>query len=169
MAQDKNGEEMLEGDFDDLRGAFEQEKTRAEENLNNLKRAQADFINYKRRAETEKAESMGWGKCQAYSSILPVLDDLSRALAAVPEKAADEPWVQGMVLIEKKFRQILSREGVMTMKTVGERFDPCLHEAVLRCSGEEGIIVEELLSGYTYQGKVLRPAQVKVSCEDIID
>ena len=169
MAQDNNREEILEGDFDDLRGAFEQEKARAEENLNNLKRAQADFINYKRRAEAERADATGWGKCQAFTSILPVLDDLSRALAAVPEIAAAEPWVQGMALIEKKFRQTLSREGVVTMKTVGERFDPCLHEAVLRCSGEEGIIVEELLAGYTYQGKVLRPAQVKVSCEDIVD
>ena len=169
MGQDLNGDEVMEGDFDALRGALEQEKARAEENLNNLKRAQADFINYKRRAETEKAEAIGWGKCQAYSSILPVLDDLSRALSAVPERAAAEPWVQGMALIEKKFRQTLAREGVAVMKTVGERFDPCLHEAVLRCGGEEGIIVEELLTGYTYQGKVLRPAQVKVSCEDIVD
>ena len=170
MAQEgSNGEEILQEDFDDLRGAFEQEKARAEENLNNLKRAQADFINYKRRAEAEKTDAAGWGKCQAYSSILPVLDDLSRALAAVTPQSAGEPWVQGMALIEKKFRQILSREGVVAMKTVGERFDPCLHAAVLRCSGEEGIIVEELQSGYTYQGKVLRPAQVKVSCEDIVE
>jgi molecular chaperone GrpE len=72
-----------------------------------------------------------------------------------------------MALIEKKFRQTLAREGVTAMKTVGEQFDPCLHEAVLRCRGEESIIVEELQSGYTYLGKVLRPAKVKVSCEDI--
>ncbi len=170
MEQDNNyGEETLEGDFDALRSTLEQEKARAEENLNSLKRAQADFINYKRRSEIEKAESMGWGKCQAFSSILPVLDDLSRALAAVPEQSAGEPWVQGMALIEKKFRQILTREGVTAMRTIGEKFDPCVHEAVLRCRGEEGVIVEELQSGYIYQGKVLRPAKVKVSCEDIED
>jgi len=170
MVQDKNDrEEMIEGDFDALRATLEQEQARAEQNLNNLKRAQADFINYKRRSEAEKAEAVGLGKSLAYFSVLPILDDFSRALSSVPEKAAVEPWAQGMALIEKKLRQILTREGINPMKTVGEKFDPGLHEAVLRCPGEEGIIVEELQSGYTYQGKVLRPAQVKVSCEDIVD
>jgi molecular chaperone GrpE len=169
MVQENSGEEMLQGDFEALRGAMEQEKARAEDNLNNLRRAQADFINYKRRAEAERAEAVGLGKSLAYLSILPVLDDLSRALAAVPHQSVGEPWVQGMALIEKKFRQALSREGVVPIKTVGERFDPSLHQAVLRCAGEEGIIVDELLTGYTYQGKVLRPAQVQVSCEDIVD
>lgn len=167
MTPENNNEEILQGDFDALRGALEQEKSRAEDNLNNLKRAQADFINYKRRAEAEKAEAVGLGKSLALLSVLPVLDDFSRALAAVPEHAAEEPWLRGMVQIERKFRQILSREGVEAMKTVGERFDPGLHEAVLRCAGEEGIIVEELQAGYTYKDRVLRPAQVKVSCEDI--
>ena len=167
MAQDRDSDELMEGDFDALRGALEQEKARAEDNLNNLKRAQADFINYKRRSEVEKAESVGFGKSLAYTSILPVLDDFGRALASVPSQSADEPWVQGMALIEKKFRQLLNREGIAPIKTVGEHFDPNLHEAVLRCHGEEGVIVEELQSGYTYQGKVLRPAKVKVSCEDI--
>jgi len=169
MVQEHTGEELMEGDFDALRGALEQEKARAEDNLNNLKRAQADFINYKRRSEVEKAESVSLGKSLAYMSILPVLDDFGRALTAVPQQSAEEPWVQGMTLIDKKFRQLLSREGITPIKTVGETFDPNLHEAVLRCHGEEGIIVEELQSGYTFQGKVLRPAKVKVSCEDIKD
>jgi molecular chaperone GrpE len=169
MVQEQNGDEAMEGDFDALRGALEQEKARAEDNLSNLRRAQADFINYRRRSEVEKAESVGLGKSLAYMSILPVLDDLSRALAAVPPQSAEEPWVQGMTLIEKKFRQSLARDGITPIKTVGETFDPNLHEAVLRCHGEEGIIVEELQSGYTFQGKVLRPAKVKVSCEDIED
>jgi molecular chaperone GrpE len=169
MLEENNGDGIMEGDFDALRGALEQEKARAEDNLANLKRAQADFINYRRRSEVEKTESVGLGKSLAYMSILPVLDDFGRALAAIPTQSAEEPWVQGMAMIEKKFRQILSREGIIQIKTVGERFDPSLHEAVLRCRGEEGIVVEELQSGYTFQGKVLRPAKVKVSCEDIED
>jgi molecular chaperone GrpE len=169
MLEENNGDGIMEGDFDALRGALEQEKARAEDNLANLKRAQADFINYRRRSEVEKTESVGLGKSLAYMSILPVLDDFGRALAAVPPQAAEEPWVQGMAMIEKKFRQILSREGIIQIKTVGEHFDPNLHEAVLRCRGEEGIVVDELQSGYTFQGKVLRPAKVKVSCEDIED
>jgi len=169
MVQEYNGEELMEGDFDALRGALEQEKARAEDNLNNLKRAQADFINYKRRSEVEKAESVSFGKSLAYMSILPVLDDLGRALTALPPQSAEEPWVQGMTLIDKKFRQLLAQQGITPIKTVGETFDPNLHEAVLRCHGEEGIIVEELQSGYTFQGKVIRPAKVKESCEDIED
>ncbi|MEN8614715.1 nucleotide exchange factor GrpE [Dehalogenimonas sp. THU2] len=170
MVQDKqeqNGGEALQEDFDSLQKTLEQEKARAEDNLNNFKRAQADFINYKRRTDLEKMESVGLGKSLAFLAILPVLDDYSRALAAVPEHLAGESWVQGMALIEKKFRQLLAREGVTPMKTVGEHFDPGLHEAVLRCAGEEGIIVEELMAGYMFKDKVLRQAQVKVSCEDI--
>lgn len=164
-----SGETRLQEDFDRLSQALEQEKSRAEDNLNNFKRAQADFINYKRRSEAEKAESVSFGKSLAYLSILPVLDDLSRALGAVPPELADNSWVQGMSLIEKKFRQLLDKEGVKPMNAVGQPFDPSYHEAVLRCPGEEGIIVEELLPGYMFKDKVLRLAQVKVACEDITD
>ena len=164
-----SGATRLQEDFDRLSQALEQEKSRAEDNLNNFKRAQADFINYKRRSEAEKAESVSFGKSLAYLSILPVLDDLSRALGAVPPELADNSWVQGMSLIEKKFRQLLDKEGVKPMNAVGQPFDPSYHEAVLRCPGEEGIIVEELLTGYMYKDKVLRLAQVKVACEDITE
>lgn len=164
---EKEKDDNLSEQLEKLRGEYDQEKARAEENLASFKRAQADFINYKRRTDTEKAESVGFGKSLAFLSILPVLDDFSRALAAVPEHLADEPWVEGMALIEKKFRKLLENEGVTPMKTVGEPFDPSFHEAVLRCPGEEGIIVEELLTGYMYKDKVLRQAQVKVACEDI--
>ncbi|AKG54260.1 heat shock protein GrpE [Dehalogenimonas sp. WBC-2] len=170
MVRDKHetvAEDDIQGEFDSVQASLEQEKARAEENLHNFKRAQADFINYKRRTDVEKAESLGFGKSLAFLSVLPVLDDLSRALAAVPENLAGESWVQGMSLIEKKFLQLLEREGVSRMRTVGEQFDPSLHEAVLRCAGEEGVIVEELLAGYMYRDKVLRQAQVKVACEDI--
>ena len=170
MTRDKHeivGEDDIQGEFDNVQVSLEQEKARAEENLHNFKRAQADFINYKRRTDVEKAESLGFGKSLAFLSVLPVLDDLSRALAAVPENLAGESWVQGMSLIEKKFLQLLEREGISRMKTVGEQFDPGLHEAVLRCAGAEGVIVEELLAGYLYRDKVLRQAQVKVACEDI--
>ena len=165
IEKDDNLSEQLEK----LQGERDQEKARAEENLASFKRSQADFINYKRRTDVEKAASVGFGKSLAFLSILPVLDDITRALAAVPEHLADEPWAAGMALIEKKFRKILENEGVTPMKTVGESFDPAFHEAVLRCPGEEGIIVEELLTGYMYKDKVLRQAQVKVACEDITE
>lgn len=164
-----SGEQSLQEEFENLNAALEQEKGRAEENLNNFKRAQADFINYKRRADQEKTESVGFGKSLAFLSILPVLDDLSRALAAVPSELTDNSWVQGMLLIEKKFRSLLEKEGVTPMNTVGQPFDPAFHEAVLRCPGEEGIIVGELSTGYLYKDKVLRQAQVKVACEDITE
>ena len=167
--QDETSGENLQEEFNTLQQALEQEKSRADENLNNFKRAQADFINYKRRTDVEKAESVGFGKSLAYLSILPVLDDYSRALAAVPEHLAGESWVEGMALIEKKFSHLLEKEGVIPMKTVGERFDPGFHEAVLRCPGEDGVIVDELLTGYMYKDKVLRQAQVKVACEDIFE
>src|SRR5208283_876686 len=166
MAQDNPIDGEIESDLDGLRGALEEEKKRAEENIANLKRAYADFANYRRRAESEKSEATATGKALALMAILPVLDDLSRAATSVPLELKGNQWADGLLLIEKKFRDILEKEGVKPIKTVGEPFDPCKHEAVMRCAGEEGLVVAEFKLGFIYGERVLRPAQVSVGCAE---
>ncbi len=148
--------------IESLREALTQERVRAGGLLANWQRAQADFINYKRRSEQEKEETSNLAKSALVLSLLPVLDDLERALASVPPRLTKHPWVDGISIISGKFRAILAALGVSPVKALGEPFDPNLHEAALHEKGKAGIVIRELLKGYSFAGKVLRPAKVVV-------
>ncbi|HAS27974.1 MAG TPA: nucleotide exchange factor GrpE, partial [Dehalococcoidia bacterium] len=119
-----------------------EEKSEAEKYLDNWKRTQADFINYKKRTEQEKEETVKFGNSMLLLAILPVLDDLQRALSSVPQDIKDLPWVEGIRLIERKFSSSLETQGVKLIKTEGEAFDPNVHEAALHVDGDDGMIVE---------------------------
>jgi molecular chaperone GrpE len=138
------------------------EKEKAAEYLANWQRTQADFINYKRRTEEERAEFNSFANSNLVLAILPVLDDLERALEAMPSRIAKSEWAEGVKMIERKFQTILQGMGVIPMISVGETFDPNIHEALRQDSGPEGIIIEEFQKGYMMGAKVLRPAKVVV-------
>jgi molecular chaperone GrpE len=138
------------------------EKQKAAEYLANWQRAQADFINYKRRAEEERAEFNSFANANLILGLLPVLDDLERALEAMPPRTAKSEWAEGIRLVERKFKTILQGQGVIPMVSVGETFDPNIHEALRQGSGPEGIVIEEFQKGYMMGAKVLRPAKVVV-------
>jgi len=154
-------EEVAE-DVESLKKALSEEKAKAESYLANWQRAQADFINYKRRAEQERTETIEFANSALILSLLPVLDDLERALDNVSEKLAGLTWVDGIVLIYRKLKAILEGHGLTEIKALGEPFDPNLHEAVLYGEGEDGKVIEELQKGYKLRDRVLRPALVKV-------
>ncbi len=139
-----------------------EEKKRAEEYLANWQRAQADFINYKRRAEQERQDFNSYANANLLNGILPVLDDLERAIKAIPEEFAKEDWVEGVRLVEKKFRTILEGRGVKPILALGMAFDPKLHEAIRHEKGQEGTVVAEYQKGYTLNDKLLRAAKVGV-------
>jgi len=139
--------------------ALAQAEGRAAEFEDRWKRAVADFINYKRRAEQELAEALRGANAVLIVDLLPVLDDLELALASVPPEEADSKWVEGVRLVERKFRQTLERYGVKAIETVGRPFDPNQHEAV---SGRGPAVVRVYRRGYQLNGRVLRPAQVEV-------
>ena len=149
-------------DVEALKQALAEEKAKAETNLAGWQRAQADFINYKRRVEQEKEEIGKLASSILILSLLPILDDWERALASVPEELANLNWVEGIRLIERKIRGILEAQGVSPIKTVGEPFDPNLHEAAMQGKGKEGIVVDELEKGYKLHDRVIRPAKVVV-------
>jgi molecular chaperone GrpE len=145
-----------------LEQALADEKQKAEEYLANWQRAQADFINYKRRTEQERQDFNRFANANLILSLLPTLDDLERALDAVPAELADNDWVEGVRLVERKFKTILEGHGVAEIKALGEPFDPNYHEALRQENGKEGIVIEEFQKGYMMNDRLLRPAKVVV-------
>ena len=134
---------------------------KAAEYLDLLQRERAAFINFRRRSEAERAESQHYATGQLLKKLLPVVDDLDRALTVAP---AGEPWVEGVRMIARKFHSLLEAEGVTPVAAVGQPFDPTVHEAVAYDEGGEGtdVVLEEFARGYRHRDRVLRPAMVKV-------
>jgi molecular chaperone GrpE len=159
-------EEAIElGELEDveaLKKAFAEEEAKAGKYLANWQRAQADFINYKRRTEQEKGDIIKLTNAALIFNLLSVVDDMERALDNISNKLAGSKWVDGIVLIYRKFMAILEANGVSEMKTLGEQFDPSLHEAVVHVEGESGKIMAVVQKGYMMSNRVLRPAMVKV-------
>lgn len=149
-------------DVEALRAGLEEERKKAEAYLANWQRAAADFQNYKRRVEQERDEVARLANAALIINILPILDDLERALLSVDTHLAGLTWVDGIRLIYRKFQAVLEAAGVSEIKTEGQDFDPRVHEAVMYGEGEEGKIVSEVQRGYTLDGRVLRPAMVVV-------
>lgn len=154
----ENPETNLEGTLSEI----EEIKKKAEDYLENWKRAQADFINYKRRAEQEKQEMGQYANTQLILSLLPVLDDFERAFANSTPNVVKSDWVAGVKLIVAKFRAILSAQGLTPIDALGKPFDPALHEAMMHGEGEEGMVVNEIRRGYKLNDRVLRPSLVVV-------
>jgi len=134
----------------------------AQRYLDNWRRAEADFENYKKRVELDRAESARFASTAVILNILPVLDDLDRAFKSLPEKLAHLTWTDGMRLIHRKLQATLEAQGVTEIKALGESFDPSIHEAVGQAAGEDGKIVEEAQRGYRLNGRVIRPVFVIV-------
>jgi len=155
-------EEAEVEDIETLKQALAEEKEKAEGYLANWQRAQADFINYKRRSEQEKEEISKFANAVLMRSLLPILDDLERAFIAIPPHLAGLTWVEGISLIERKLQASLEAQGLSLIKARGEPFDPKLHEAAMYAKGKEGMVIEELQKGYKLQDRVIRPAMVVV-------
>jgi len=149
-------------DIDTLKQALAEEKEKAESNLANWQRAQADFINYKRRSEQEMAEVSQFANTTLMLSLLPILDDLERALTSTPPQMAKLDWVDGIRLIERKLRASLEAQGLSQIRALGKPFDPNFHEAVRQDKGKDGIVIEELQKGYMLHDRVIRPTMVVV-------
>jgi molecular chaperone GrpE len=159
----QSGRELIEvEDVETLKKALAEEKTKAEGHLASWQRAQADFINYKRRVEQEREERGKLANSLLILNLLPVLDDLERAFASIPPRLAKHAWVDGIRLVERKFRATLEAEGLEEIKALGKPFDPNLHEAVMSDRGKGGVVINELRKGYKLHDRVIRPTKVVV-------
>lgn len=128
------------------------------------KRLQADFDNFRRRTRLEKDELSKVVAQNVIFDLLPILDNFERAIGTASSQDAAS-LLTGVEMIYRQFVTILEKLEVAPVKTVGEQFDPQLHEAVIRVEDStqpDGIIVEELQKGYIVKGKVIRPSMVKV-------
>jgi molecular chaperone GrpE len=137
----------------------------AQANFARYQRLAADFENYKRRTRQELADRTQYANEELLRKLLPILDNLRRALDHAPE-AIDRNWFDGLRLIVRQFEDTLQAQGVSPIPAVGEKFDPSKHEAIAReetDEHEEGTIVEEMQPGYRLHERVLRPTLVKVA------
>lgn len=129
-------------------------------------RLQADFDNYRKRTRREQEEFTKMATAGLITGILPILDNLERALAAASE-AKETTLVAGVEMILRQLKEVLALEGLRPIEAVGQPFNPELHEAVSREETNDqekiNLVLEEYRQGYTLQGKLLRPAMVKVA------
>ncbi len=171
-SQEAGGAEMparvaeLEAALAAARAEAAEQRAKAESYLDLLQRTQADFLNYKRRREQERAAEAEATQAELLRQLLPVLDDLERALTQVPAELRGHPWVEGMPLIARRLRLALAEAGLTRVGAPGEPFDPRWHEAVAyepHPDYAEGQIAAVVRPGYRLGDRVVRPAQVTVA------
>lgn len=140
-------------------------ETQLEEVTTDLQRIQADFVNYKRRAEDDTARSVRFGRESAIMALLPVVDNIERALGHVPADLQKHDFALGVRSIAKQVEDALKGLGVEKITSVGQPFNPDMHEAISMDDdgdGQQEVVVEEMQPGYTMDGEVIRHAMVKV-------
>jgi molecular chaperone GrpE len=155
--------------IDELQARIAKLEKEVAENRDNWLRAAADYKNFKRRVDQERGELIRSASAGLLLKLLPVLDDMERALGSTPPEVAETPWYEGVKLIAQKLQTIMESEGVTAIAALGQDFDPNQHEAVIyepAGSGQEGKVVAELQKGYKLRDRVLRPTMVKVGKEE---
>ena len=165
-----NEEENLEQEATEqaekpLEEQLAEERDKAQSYLANWQRAAADFQNYKRRVDQEREELGRLASASLIINLLPLVDDLERALQNVDTRLAGLTWVDGIRLIHRKFQALLEMNGVTEIEADGQTFDPTVHEAVMFGEGEDGKVISVVQKGYKLGGRVLRPAMVVVGKE----
>lgn len=144
-------------------------QTKVDELTADLQRIQADFANFRRRSDDERGAFLDLAKQDVVLQLLPVLDNIGRAFAHIPDDLVSNPWAKGVSQIAKQAEETLKNLGVTRIEAVGQPFDPNLHEAIgYEESDVKGqmsdveVVVEELQPGYKMGDKVIRHAMVKV-------
>jgi molecular chaperone GrpE len=140
-------------------------RAEAQETFARYQRLAADFENYKRRTRQELGDRTQYANEELLRKLLPILDNLRRALDHAPE-SVDRNWFDGMKMVARQFEDMLRAQGISPIPAVGEQFDPSQHEAIGQeetDEHEEGTIVEEVQPGYRLHERVLRPTLVKVA------
>jgi molecular chaperone GrpE len=142
------------------------EQVKTEEANTRWQRTQADFANYKRRNEQEREQQGRFANLVLVSELLPVLDDLDRAMVTIPEAVQGLPWTDGLRLVDRNLRGTLEKQGLKPIEAVGAKFDPMLHEAIIHEESPDHAddeVIAELRRGYMLHDRVVRPTLVKVA------
>jgi molecular chaperone GrpE len=156
---------MTDPGQDDRPGIDETAGPTTDELLDLLRRERADFRNYQRRVTDERAADTERARGQVLEPLFPLLDDLGRAFAEVPAGLEDDPWARGIAMLRSRLEGTLAGLGLERVGTVGETFDPALHEAVFHEPDPDGIdqrVALVVRPGYRVGERLLRPAEVVV-------
>ena len=150
----------------ELRAQLEAAQAQAEDYLRLLQRVQADFENFRRRSRIDRERLQEAVTEEVLGRFLPVLDHLEMAVEAAERAGETGPLREGVELTLRQFRELLAKEGLEPIPTVGHPFDPAVHEAMLQVEARdhpEGTVVQDLRKGYSFRGRPLRPAMVAVA------
>ena len=164
-------EETSEEEIDSEAHALEALRKERDETEDLLLRKQAEFENYRKRVRKERVEQRLAAQAEVFEELLPILDALEKGLDSLKETLPDselETYRQGYELMVQEIRRVLDKFGVTEIPGLGTLFDPNVHEAVLRevtADHEDGKILDELRKGFKIQGRLLRPAQVRVAVQ----
>jgi molecular chaperone GrpE len=156
-------EEQVSVEVELLKRQLQEAQTKLAESLDGWQRSMADFQNYKKRVDRDYEMVKASMKGDLIKKVLPVLDDLERALQNRP---ADDAWAGGIELIARKFQNLLDGEGVMRIDANGAAFDPAFHEAISHepsAEVESGHVISVVQNGYMLGERVIRPALVRVA------
>ena len=162
----QGAESQGEATIEQWQAALETAVAQRDEYLDSLRRAQADFQNFKRRNQTARADGYEDGVREAIAAMLPSIDNLERALDAADKAGVNDGLTDGVRMTLTTLLDGLKRFGFEEVPSLGEQFDPELHNAVMREAGEEpGKILEVFQKGYRVKDKIIRYAMVKVCAE----
>ena len=162
-AEDSQEETQKKSIFGKKKDKKDKKDTKIEELTDRLQRTMAEFDNFRKRTEKEKASMYVIGAKEIIEKMLPVVDNFERGLANAPE---GDPFAEGIQMIYKQLMTTFDEMGVKVIETVGQQFDPNLHNAVMHVDDpeqEDNVIVEEFQKGYTYKEFVVRHSMVKVA------
>ncbi|MEJ2090592.1 MAG: nucleotide exchange factor GrpE [Syntrophobacterales bacterium] len=158
--------EELPTDPEELKNLLIEKSQEAKENYDRFLRLAAEVENFKKRQEREISEVRQFANENLIKELLPVLDNLERALEHSRQSEAPEALMEGLELVNQDFLKVLGRFGITPLNSVGERFDPTYHHAVMEEEApevEDQTVLKELQKGYLLQNRLLRPAMVVVS------
>jgi|FLYN01.1.fsa_nt_gi molecular chaperone GrpE len=158
--------EAVMSDQQSLAEQLAKAEAQAKEYLEGWQRARADYANYKKRVERELQESYQNASVDLLTKLFPILNDFERAMSNVPSELEGHTWLEGVMLIQKKFQKLLEENGVAVVDPTDEPFDPNFHEAVGTdedTAVQSGYVTATLQKGYRVGDKVLRPALVRVA------
>lgn len=142
--------------------------TEVSQNRDSAQRAQAELVNYRKRADEERISLQQYSNGRLIVKLLPVVDELGLAIDHADQLESKDPWVEGVRLIQRKVSNLLESEGVSKIETIGAKFDPLEHEAVGTQETDQippGHIMEVARNGYRLHDRVIQPAQVVVARE----
>ena len=166
VTQETDGTVKIEieaGELESLRQKLAEAAAKSLENLDGWQRSVAEFQNYKKRMDRDRETDKAWMKGELIKKVLPVLDDLERALQNRP---VEDAWANGIELITRKLQSILESEGIERIDAQGKPFDPNYHEAISFESAEgteSGSVIAIVQNGYMLGDRVVRPALVRVA------